>query len=308
MNGYHLSMNDVPTGAVRLDGLDWSLVQVFLALLDAGSLGRAAQGLGLSQPTLSRRLSALEDALGQPLFERRARGLAPTAAALAVREPALAMRAQAQRLALAAEGHSRALAGTVRLTASQSVSSFVLLPVLRGLRQAHPQIQIELVASDAEEDLLARDADIAVRMYRPRQSSLTVRRLADMPLGLFAHRDYLARRGPVDAADLAAHDWIGLDRSPALLDGFAAAGHPVPRSFFGLRCDSSVVGWQAVCQGLGIGVGLAAVAARTPGIVRVLPDIEVPPLQTWLAAHRELRGTPRLRIVWQALADALGRR
>ena len=301
-------MNDTAHPPARLADLDWGLVQVFLALLDVGSLGRAAQGLGLSQPTLSRRLAALEQSLGQPLFERGARGLVPTAAAQAMREPAQAMRAQAQRLALAAEGHSRALAGTVRLTASQAVSSFVLLPVLRDLRQAHPQIQIELLPSDAEEDLLARDADIAVRMFRPRQASLTVRRLADMPLGLYAHRDYLARRGPVDPAHLAAHDWIGLDRSPALLDGFAAAGHPVARSFFGLRCDSSVVGWQAVCHGLGIGVGLAAVAARTPGIVRVLPDIAVPPLQTWLAVHRELRSTPRLRIVWQALADALGRR
>lgn len=285
---------------------DWNLVQVFLALCESGSLGRAAAGLGLSQPTLSRRLAELESAWGQALFERTPRGLVPTAAALALRAPAQRMHEEAARLALAADGHARTLAGTVRLTASEVVTNFVLLPILRDLRQAQPQIQIELVPSDAEEDLLARDADIAVRMFRPRQDSLTVKRLADMPLGIYAHEDYLARRGLPQEDNLATHEWIGMDRSDQMLRGFAAAGHPVTREFFGLRCDSSVVAWNAVCAGLGIGVGLRQVAERNPGLVRVLDGVGIPPMQAWLAVHRELRGTPRLRVVFAALAAALG--
>lgn len=287
---------------------DWNLVQVFLALCESGSLGRAAVGLGLSQPTLSRRLADLESAWGQALFERTPRGLVPTAAALALRAPAQRMHEEAARLALAADGHARTLAGTVRLTASEVVTNFVLLPILRELRQAQPQIQIELVPSDAEEDLLARDADIAVRMFRPRQDSLTVKRLADMPLGIYAHADYLARRGMPQEDNLAAHEWIGMDRSDQMLRGFAAAGHPVTREFFGLRCDSSVVAWNAVCSGMGIGVGLRQVAERTPGLVRVLDSVGIAPMQPWLAVHRELRGTPRLRVVFAALAAALGTR
>ncbi len=287
---------------------DWNLVQVFLALCESGSLGRAAVGLGLSQPTLSRRLADLESAWGQALFERTPRGLVPTAAALALRAPARRMHEEAARLALAADGHARTLAGTVRLTASEVVTNFVLLPILRELRQAQPQIQIELVPSDAEEDLLARDADIAVRMFRPRQDSLTVKRLADMPLGIYAHEDYLARCGLPQEDNLTTHEWIGMDRSDQMLRGFAAAGHPVTREFFGLRCDSSVVAWNAVCSGMGIGVGLRQVAERTPGLVRVLDSVGIPPMQAWLAVHRELRGTPRLRVVFAALAAALGTR
>jgi DNA-binding transcriptional LysR family regulator len=308
VNRYHSSVNASSALPAPPAPLDWSLVQVFLALCESGSMGRASIGLGISQPTLSRRLAALEAALGQPLFERTARGLAPTPAGRALRAPAERMREQATQLALAAGHHERTLAGTVRITASQVVSTFVLLPILRELRARRPQIQIELVPTDSVEDLLQRHADIAVRMVRPTQASLIVRRMADMPLGLYAHRDYLAGRGRPTRDALAAHEWIGLDRSDAVLRGFAAAGTVVPREFFGFRCDSSVVGWSAVCAGLGIGVGLQAVAAATPGIVRVLEDVTVPPLQTWLAVHRELRGTPRLRAVFDALAQALARR
>ena len=300
-------MNEV-TPVPAAGPLDWSLVQVFLVLYETGSLGRAASVLGSSQPTLSRRLADLEQSLGQALFERTVRGLVPTSAARALRVPAERMREEAERLSRAADSHARTIAGTVRLTASQAVSVHVLPPILRALRDAQPQIQIELVASDTEEDLLARDADIAVRMFRPRQASLTVKRLADMPLGLYAHRDYLARRGMPRADALAAHDWIGQDRADDLLRGFAAAGHPVSREFFAFRCDNTLVTWAGIASGLGIGVALQAAAERTPGLVRVLPELPVPALPTWLAVHRELRGTPRLRVVFAALSRALGGR
>jgi DNA-binding transcriptional LysR family regulator len=282
------------------------LLQVLLTLFEAGSLGRAAGELGLSQPTLSRRLADLEARLGQALFERTARGLNPTPAGLALLEPARRMRELAGQLTLAAERHERNVAGTVRITASEAVSNFLLLPVLRSLREEHPQIQIELVASDAVEDLLQREADIAVRMFRPQQDSLTVRKLADLPVAFYAHRSYLQRRGKPTEANLAEHDWIGMDRANAMLEGFAAAGRQVSREFFGFRCDSSTVTWHAVCAGLGIGIGLKAVADRTPGVQQVLEGIAIPPLPMWLAVHRELRGTPRLKIVFAALAAALG--
>lgn len=298
-------MNDVAIEAGPGKGLDWSLVQVFLALLQAGSLGRAAKTLGLSQPTLSRRLASLEASLGQALFERTAHGLVPTAAGSALRGPAEGMREQAGQLARAAAQRTRVLAGSVRITASETVSAHVLLPILRRVRERHPEIQIELVPSDAVQDLLQRDADIAVRMFRPLEPSLIVRRMADMPLGLYAHRSYLARRGAptLDRAD--AHEWIGFDRSEVQRRGFAAGGYPVAREFFAFRCDSSLLNWHAVCAGLGIGVGLQAVAATAPGVERVLPEAVIPPLPVWLTVHRELRGTPRLKLVFDLLAEAL---
>ena len=308
MNRYHSPMNGSDPSRLPPEHLDWGLVQTFLLLCDAGSLSRAAAGLSISQPTLSRRLAELETTLGHALFERTARGLVLTPAGQALCAPAQRMREQATNLARVAEQHGRTVAGTVRITASQAVSQFVLLPILRGLRDKQPQIQIELVPSDVVEDLLQRQADIAIRMVRPSQPSLIARRMADMALGLYAQQGYIDRHGLPTVATMAQHDWIGLDRSDAMLRGFAAAGNEVTREFFGFRCDSSVLTWGAVCAGLGIGVGLQAVAQRTPDIVRVLPQINIPPLPTWLAVHRELRGTPRLRFVFDALAQALGPR
>lgn len=290
-----------------IDGLDWRLLQVFLVASEAGSLGRAARTLGQSQPTLSRRLAALEAAVGQPLFERSPRGLMLTPAGHALRGPALEMQAQLTRMRAALDRHARTLAGTVRITASDMVSQHLLLPALRGVRQAHPEIQIELAPGDQVADLLRREADIAVRMFRPREPALIARRLADQPVGLYAHRDYLARHGPVTQDTFTRHHWIGPDQGELMIRGFAAAGHAVTRDFFAIRTDHSALAWQAVREGLGIGAGLQVVAARHPELVRVLGEIAVPPLACWLVVHRELRGTPRLRTVFDALAQALSR-
>jgi DNA-binding transcriptional LysR family regulator len=196
----------------------------------------------------------------------------------------------------------------VRVTASEIVSAYLLPGLLRGLRDRHPEIQIELVASNALENLLEREADIALRMLRPRQSGLVARRLADQPLGLYAHRDYLQAHGRPTAANMLRHQWIGHDRSDALLRGFRDAGYRVDKQLFGFRCDNLIVGWQAVLVGLGIGVGMRRVAALSPVLARVLPSVTIPPLPLWITAHRELRGTPRLKIVFDFLAEALAPR
>ncbi|MFG6430519.1 LysR family transcriptional regulator [Roseateles sp. LYH14W] len=284
--------------------LDWNHWQVFLALAEGGSTAAAARALGQTQPTLSRQLAALEAAAGLALFERHPRGLRLTAAGQELLPAACRMREAAQGLSLALAARDTSLAGTVRLTASEIVSAHFLPAALVPLRAAHPEIQIELVASNALEDLLARSADLAVRMTRPTEPALLTRRLADWPLGLYAHHDYLARHGMPTPATLAEHVWLGHDRSTQLIDGFRAGGVDVDREFFAWRCDNQLVNWEALRAGLGIGVGLRALAARDAALVPVLPEFVVPPLPLWLAAHRELRDTPRLRLVFEALVTA----
>jgi DNA-binding transcriptional LysR family regulator len=284
--------------------LDWSLLQVFAGLAEAGSLSRAAPLLGSSQPTLSRQLAALEAAVGQSLFERSSRGLRLTAAGQALLPAARRMREGAQELALALAAREQNLAGTVRLTASEIVCVYFLPELLAQLRLSHPEIQIELVASDTLENLQERSADIALRMVRPEQGMLVARKLADWPLGMYAHKQYLQRCGVPTIATMAAHQWLGYDRSDQLLRGFAAAGFPIGREFFGLRSDSQVAIWEAMRAGAGIALGLQSLAARDPELQRVLPELPIPPLPLWLTAHRELRDTPRLRLVFDALAAA----
>lgn len=283
---------------------DWSSLQLFLVLAEAGSLGRAVNLLGQSQPTLSRQLALLEERLGQTLFERHARGLRLTSAGEHLLPAARRMREAAQEFALALATREQNLAGTVRLTASEVFCAHFLLPVLKELRERHPEIQIELVASNEIENLLERSADIALRMVRPEQPALVARRLMDFPMGFYAHRSYLDRFGSPTQATMDRHQWLGFDRSTQMLRGFAQAGFQVGREFFGLRCDNQLVVWESVRAGMGIGVGPDALAARDPDLVRVLPEINIPPLPLWLTAHRELRDTPRLRLVFDHLAGA----
>ena len=287
---------------------DWGLLRVFLEVAASGSLSRAARALGSSQPTLSRQIAQLETQLGHALFERTTRGVRLTEAGEALRGPAERMREHAQQFALVAAGRSKALAGSVRVTASEMVSAYLLPDLLRRLRVKHPEIQIELVASNEVENLLEREADIALRMVRPKQSALIARRLADQPLGMYAHRDYVKAHGQPTAANMLKHQWIGYDRSDQFVRGFRDAGFEVGKEMFAFRCDNHVVAWHAVLAGLGIGVGMAQVAALSPQLVRVLPKLPVPPLPLWLTAHRELRGTPRLKVVFDFLAAAFAAR
>jgi DNA-binding transcriptional LysR family regulator len=286
---------------------DWALLRVFLAVAHCGSLTGAAQELGSSQPTLSRQVSLLEAQVGNALFERTRRGLRLTEAGAALLAPAQRMQEHAREWSVAAAGRSTSLAGSVRITASEIVSAFVLPRVLCTLQQAHPEIQIELVASNTVENLLERDADIALRMLRPTQSALVARKLTELPLGLYAHRDYLAAHGKPSVATMQQHRWIGYDRSDQMLRGFRAAGYNVKREFFGFRCDNQIVAWQAVLAGLGIGVGMERVARQASDLVRVLREVKVPSLPLWITAHREVRGTPRLKLVFDALSQALSR-
>ena len=300
-------MNSKTPATVQRSEPDWALLRAFLEVAHSGSLSRAALALGSSQPTLSRRIAQLEAQLGHALFERTTRGVRLTEAGAALRVPAERMREQALQFEMVAAGRSQALAGTVRITASEVFSAYVLPEIVRTLRASHPEIQIELVASNTLENLLERDADIALRMLRPRQTALVARRLADQPLGLYAHRDYVEAHGKPTAANMRQHQWVGYDRSDLLLRGFRAAGYPVGKAMFGFRCDNQIVAWQAVLAGLGIGVTTQRVAALSPQLVRVLPKVMIPPLPLWITAHRELRGTPRLKIVFDALAQALAR-
>ena len=296
----HAKMNEPP------QDFDWRLVPAFLAALEHGSLMGAARALGATQPTLGRHITELEHQLGVVLFERTGRGLRPTEMAHTLAQAARAMEAGAASLRRQVRGAESALAGSVRLTASQPVACGLLPPLLVRVRTALPQVQVELVSSDEVTNLLRRDADIALRMVQPDQASLIAKRVGKVTIGVFAHRDYLRRRGiPREPADLLAHDLVGDDRHDSILDGFAAMGLPITRAHFVLRTDDLVAQWQAVRAGLGIGFVADYWAASDTSVTRLLPSLRIPPLPMWLAVHREIRGNARIRAVYDLLAEGL---
>ena len=285
---------------------DWRLIRSFLAALDKGSLLAAARVLKATQPTIGRHIAELEAQLGVVLFERTGRGLLPTPTALQLAESARAMDNAANQLARSVSGADAGISGTVRITASQPVACYLLPPILAQMRLVLPDVQVELVASNAVSNLLRREADIALRMVQPDQASLIVKRIAKITLGAYAHRDYLRRRGtPKQPQDLLNHDLVGNDRDEAIVKGMVGFGLPVSRESFAFRCDDLIAYWQAVRSGLGIGFIADYLAITDKEVVAVLPMIKVPPIPIWLTVHREIRTSRRIRAVYDFLAQTL---
>jgi len=290
----------------KLPSLDWSLVQAFLAVAETGSLSAAARRLGTSQPTLGRQIKQIEQQLGAELFHRQPRGLGLTDIGAALVQPASAMRDAVQRITLTAAGRQASLAGTVRITASVSTSALHLPPIIACIRKLEPQIAIELVPSDDSRNLLYREADIAVRMYRPTQLDLVTQHIGDIELAVFAAKTYLADRGtPQSGADLLQHDFVGFDANPEIIEGFRAAGIIVDRDFFKTRCDDNIAYWELVRAGCGIGFAQAGVGRDDPLVSEIDIGMPLPVLPVWLTAHEAMRQTPRIRRVWDLLAAGL---
>lgn len=286
---------------------DWALWKSFAAVISEGSLSGAARLLGLSQPTIGRHIETLEADLGLSLFERSLTGLKPNATALRLYDPVKQAGVALAEAAILAQGaQDDDASGTVRITASAMISNYVLPEILLTIRQRHPNIAIETVPSDSAENLLMREADIAIRMFRPTQLELVTRHLGDIALVPVAHQSYLDRRGtPSTMADLWDHDIIGFDRSDAIIRHARSLGFAVDRDDFVMRSDNQTHLWELIRAGLGIGFGQENLIRRTPGLVRLPIDIDMPPLPVWLTTHRELFTSHRIRAIYDAVAAGL---
>lgn len=287
---------------------DWERQRVFLAVLREGSLSGAARLLGLAQPTVRRRIEELEAASGAALFTRTPAGLQPTELARDLAGHAEAMAHAADAFLRHASAASGEVAGTVRISASEVIAVEVLPPLLAPLLDAHPALVIELSASNRTEDVLRREVDVAVRMVRPEQGALRAKHVGAIPLGLHAHRDYLARHGMPDRFEaLRTHRVIGIDQQTSIVRNLRRAGVPIDRALFGYRSDSDLAQLAAIRAGIGIGVCQCALAARDPALVPVLSDSFGFALDTWVVCHEDLRGVARVAAVFEALVAGLER-
>ena len=284
--------------------IQWDHWRSFIAVAELGSLSAAARGLGLTQPTVSRHIDLLEQALGATLFLRSPQGLAMSDLGQQLLPEARAMAASAAALERTASAPHDADRGVVRLTASEVVGAEILPRVLGPLLAKHPGLEVELVLSNRNEDLLHREADLAVRMVRPTQAGLIARKVADVRIGLFAHASYLAARGtPRSLPELAGHVLIGPDRDSAALAALTGTG--ITRRMIRFRCDRESAQLNAIRAGMGIGAMQGGIAQIAPGLRPVLPDSIAFELECWLAMHADLRSTARVRMVMDHLAAHL---
>ncbi len=289
----------------------WELYRTFLAVLEQGSLSAAARAMGVTQPTVGRHVDALEKAVGFTLFTRSQRGFLPTEAALALRPYAQSLAATTAAFLRAASGHGDAgkeVRGTVRITASEVIGAEVLPPILARLKRAHPALVIELALSNQLEDLLQRQADIAVRMVRPTQEALVAQRIGNIEIGLHAHRSYLASHGTPDSMEaLRMHSIIGYDRETAFLRNALREPGILRRPAFSLRTDSDLAQLAAIRAGFGIGACQVGLAQRDRNLVRVLRRAFGLKLDTWLVMHEDLRQSRRCSATFEALSRGLKR-
>lgn len=286
---------------------DWNHLRAFLATVETGSLSAAARSLGLTQPTLGRQVAALEQELGVLLFERVGRSLAPTLAGRELFESARSMGEAASRLSIIASGQSQSIEGLVRITASDIIAAYVLPPILQQLHAVAPGIEVEIVAANEVRDLMRREADIAIRHVRPEQPDLIARRCRGTTAHLYGATSYLDAHGrPATGADLAEARFIGYSEADGLVTELNARGVPVTRRNFQWNTGSVVTAWEMIRQGLGIGVMFRDVAAGAPGVEPVLPDLAPFDVPIWLAVHRELHTSRRIRLAFDLLAEALG--
>jgi DNA-binding transcriptional LysR family regulator len=285
----------------------WELFAAFLAVARGGSLSAASRTLRLTQPTVRRQIDDLEHRIGTALFTRSRAGLAPTPAAQALIPYAEAMEWASEAGLRTLSGIQNTDQGVVRISCSEVLAVEILPPILVGLRRAHPRLELELAATNAIEDLIRRQADVAVRMTRPEQAGLTMQKVGVAEVGFFASQDYLREAAPpTDLVSLLeGRNLIGQDRQHAIIDALSTPERSLSPSDFDYRSDSDLAQLAAIRAGLGIGVCQVAIARRD-GLVRLLPQYRLS-LDVWVAAHEDLLRVRRIATVFHALATALRR-
>lgn len=285
---------------------DWFLWRSFLAVMEEGSLSAAARKLGASQPTIGRHIEELETSLNVVLFDRTGRGLNPTQLAHQMVNNVRNAKSSLAEAQLMASGSTQLLDGTVRITASQILSHHILPGILKKARQTYPTIQLEIVPSDSAENLLLREADIAIRMFRPSQLDVVAKKIGMVPLCACAHQSYLDRHGtPTTPDELFGHELLGLDRQEDIIKVARMIGFDLKREDFAIRTDSQTAIWQMAMQGLGISFAQSSLIDSTLGMVRLVPQLKIPSMEMWLAAHKDVHRAKRIRVIYDLLAEAL---
>jgi DNA-binding transcriptional LysR family regulator len=282
---------------------DWNRARAFLVTAEEGSLSAAARSLGMTQPTLGRQVSALEAELGVALFEREGRGLKLTPSGLALIEHVRIMGDAANNLSLTASGQSQSIEGKICITASEDDAVFILPPIIAKLRNVYPGIKIEVVASNKTIDLRRREADIAIRGYRPTQHDLIARKINKVFGYLYATKEYINNIGnPTSFEDLNNAEFIGFNSTFEMINYLKKLGLNLTQKNFYLLAENRIVQWELVKLGLGIGILPDYMGESNSNISKVLPLQKPLEGELWLVTHRELKMNQRIRVVYDFLA------
>lgn len=282
---------------------DWNQARAFLATAEEGSLSAAARALGVTQPTLSRQVSALEEKLGITLFERGPRITTLTSAGLEVLDHVRAMHAAAAKLSLSASGQSQTIAGLVRIATTDTIACYHLPDILISLRKVAPDLGVEIRTSNKLQDLIQREADIAIRHARPSEPDLIAKKVGTTSASLYASRDYLDRVGrPQGIEDLQKLHYVGVDTRDTLILPLKQHGLALTGSNFLVSADSGLAGIELARKGLGVGLFIADEVDQFPDLEIVWAGFQPLDVPIWLVTHRELHTSKRIRLLFDLIS------
>ena len=285
---------------------DWNRARAFLVTAEEGSFSAAARALKMTQPTLGRQVAALELELGIVLFERAGQGLILTSSGLDLLQHVRAMGNAANLASLTASGISQTIEGTICISASEVHAAFWLPPIIAKLRKIEPKIHVVIIATNKTSDLIRREADIAIRSFRPTQPELIAKKIKDVTARLYATPEYLDDiDNPSSLEELNYADFISFDHSGMLTEELNKRGLNLNHKNFPIVSESYITHWELVKQSLGIGIMPEDIGDGEPLVARVITDLEPIIFPVWLTTHRELNTSRRVRFVFDFIASEL---
>lgn len=292
--------------------MDWDKLRIFYAVAEAGSFTHAGETLNLSQSAVSRQISTLEESLGVTLFHRHARGLIPTEEGELLHTTAKDIFAKLAMI----EGHladSKQLSeGPLRITVAEFIGSTWLAPRLEKLRREHPDIRLTMLLDDRIFNLNMREADAAIRLYKPEQPDLIQRHLTNLHFVICASKDYLKTNGtPEDAKDLKNHTLIGYPENvpspfaePNWLMRMADVETETAQNVILMNSIYGI--YESVKAGAGIAAIPSYLVARDKNIVQILPDLVRPPVEVYFVYPEERRHSKRIATFRDFLIKTVG--
>jgi DNA-binding transcriptional LysR family regulator len=287
---------------------DWNQIRAFLATAEEGSFSGAARALRCTQPTVGRQVAALEESLGLVLVERSGRGLTLTQSGRDLLEQVRKMGDIAIEISLLADGEFSTLSGKVTISATDLLSAEFMPELLAPLREKAPSIVLHVVPANDLSDLLRREADIAIRHVQPEQPELIAKRIGDFTANLYAATELLNRLGRPDSLSAIAQlPMVGVADPNRLVGPLNQMGVPITEANFVASSGSGVVTWALVKASFGASMLPCYLCDKEPGIEKVFPSLPSLNFPVWLVTHRELRTSPRIRMVFDVLAKGLAR-
>jgi len=287
---------------------DWNKARAFLVTADEGSFSAAARVLNMTQPTLGRQVSSLEDELGVTLFERTAKGLLLTRVGMELLDYVRSMGEAATGFSLAAVGHSQTEEGHVSISATEVTAAFILPKIIRKLRKVAPGIIVEIIASNETSDLMRREADIAIRAYRPTKGDLIAKKICTQVAHMYASASYLARLNQREKiSDLNNADFLGFKPELDMISELSRFDFNINKMNHPLYAENHLVQWEMVKQGLGIGFMTSIIGDYESKVERVLPVHKGFEFEVWLVVHKEVNTSRRVRLVYDLLAQELAK-